>query len=210
MKRTFSDGTHELVLEPHELLRRLCALIPPPRVHQIRYHGVFAPNARGRRAVTRQQPSRRARVKAALADGAAEQGETPTGLAPPGRGSDPAPAPLPTSLPPLSEAPTTAPTTDDDLGGPPPSPRRDRYLPWAELLRRVHEVDVLRCRRCLGRRRIIAFLTDPQVVRAILEHLRLPAEPPSVAPARAPPQADLVFAGWSDDHFIDPPVGEPA
>ena len=49
MKRTFSDGTHELVLTASELLRRLCALIPRPRVHVTRYHGVFAPNARHRR-----------------------------------------------------------------------------------------------------------------------------------------------------------------
>jgi hypothetical protein len=45
MKRTFSDGTRELLLTPSELLRRLCALIPPPRVHVTRYHGVFAPHA---------------------------------------------------------------------------------------------------------------------------------------------------------------------
>ena len=31
MKRTFSDGTSEVVLTRHELLARLCALVPPPR-----------------------------------------------------------------------------------------------------------------------------------------------------------------------------------
>jgi Putative transposase len=30
MKRTFSDGTRELVLLPTELLRRLAALVQPP------------------------------------------------------------------------------------------------------------------------------------------------------------------------------------
>jgi hypothetical protein len=40
-----------LVLEPLELLRKLVALIPPPRQHLVRYHGVFAPNARTRSAV---------------------------------------------------------------------------------------------------------------------------------------------------------------
>jgi hypothetical protein len=32
-----------LVLSPSELLRRLAALVPPPRSHLVRYHGVFGP-----------------------------------------------------------------------------------------------------------------------------------------------------------------------
>jgi hypothetical protein len=27
-------------MEPHELLERLVPLIPPPRAHQVRYHGL--------------------------------------------------------------------------------------------------------------------------------------------------------------------------
>jgi hypothetical protein len=40
-------------LSPLELLDRLARLIPPPRVHRHRYHGVFAPNAKWRREATR-------------------------------------------------------------------------------------------------------------------------------------------------------------
>ena len=36
-----------------EFLRHLAALIPPPRVHVTRYHGVFAPHHRHRAAVAR-------------------------------------------------------------------------------------------------------------------------------------------------------------
>ena len=54
LKRRFADGTDEIRLSPSELLRRLAALVPPPRVHQVRYHGAFAPNARGRAALTGQ------------------------------------------------------------------------------------------------------------------------------------------------------------
>ncbi|TMB35759.1 MAG: transposase, partial [Deltaproteobacteria bacterium] len=43
LKRPLADGTEVLVLEPCELLRRLAALVPPPRAHLVRYHGVFAP-----------------------------------------------------------------------------------------------------------------------------------------------------------------------
>ncbi|MFL5399214.1 MAG: transposase, partial [Myxococcales bacterium] len=43
LKRPLADGTAFLVLEPCELLRRLAALVPPPRAHLVRYHGVVAP-----------------------------------------------------------------------------------------------------------------------------------------------------------------------
>ena len=39
-------------LDPLQLLDRLAGLVPPPRVHRHRYHGVLAPHARLRRAVT--------------------------------------------------------------------------------------------------------------------------------------------------------------
>lgn len=41
-------GVSELCLEPEAFLRRLACLIPPPRAHMVRYHGVFAPNANAR------------------------------------------------------------------------------------------------------------------------------------------------------------------
>ena len=59
---------------------------------------------------------------------------------------------------------------------------------WAELLQRTFAVDVLRCPTCGGRRHRVATLTDPLVARRILEHLRLRAEPPPLAPARSEPQ----------------------
>jgi DNA-directed RNA polymerase subunit RPC12/RpoP len=46
------DGSTELLLSPLELIQRLAALIPPPRGHRHRYHGVLAPNATLRTAVT--------------------------------------------------------------------------------------------------------------------------------------------------------------
>ena len=43
-----SDGTYQIVLSPEELLEKLAALVPPPRLNLVRYHGVLAPNASGR------------------------------------------------------------------------------------------------------------------------------------------------------------------
>jgi len=57
---------------------------------------------------------------------------------------------------------------------------------WAQLIKRVYEVDPLLCPKCGGEMRIIAFITDHDVVDAILRHLakavaRSPRGPPSVA-----------------------------
>jgi len=46
-KRALPDGTDHLALPPADFLARLAALVPP-RIHLVRYHGVFAPNARDR------------------------------------------------------------------------------------------------------------------------------------------------------------------
>ena len=39
------DGTTHLVMSQLEFMQRLAALVPRPRLHQIRFHGVLAPNA---------------------------------------------------------------------------------------------------------------------------------------------------------------------
>ncbi len=44
---------------------------------------------------------------------------------------------------------------------------------WAEMIRKVYEIDPLICPRCKGQMRIIAFITDYPVVDRILNHLKL-------------------------------------
>ena len=44
-------GTTHLLLSPHELLEKLAALVPPPRLNLIRYHGILAANARDRNRI---------------------------------------------------------------------------------------------------------------------------------------------------------------
>jgi hypothetical protein len=51
----------------------------------------------------------------------------------------------------------------------------------------------LLCPVCAAEMRILAFVTEPLVLHRILRHLGLPAHPPPIAPARAPPQTDLDF-----------------
>ena len=83
---------------------------------------------------------------------------------------------------------STSPTTDQHARDTPPSrsTSASRRLSWAELLKRVFEIDVLACPRCGARRELIATITDGPVARRILEHLGLPADPPPLAPARTP------------------------
>ncbi|HJN73793.1 MAG TPA: transposase [Myxococcota bacterium] len=75
----------------------------------------------------------------------------------------------------------------------PRAPLRRRLL-WAELMQRTYGTDVLECPACGGRRRLIALIDDPLVIRAILTHLRLPTSPPQLEPARGPPEPELDFA----------------
>jgi hypothetical protein len=51
-KPTRPGASGAIELTPFEFLDRLAALIPPPRRHRHRYHGVFAPNHPLRQAVT--------------------------------------------------------------------------------------------------------------------------------------------------------------
>lgn len=51
LRRRWTDGTTHLVFDSVELLERLAALTPRPRVNLILYHGVLVPRAAWRRAV---------------------------------------------------------------------------------------------------------------------------------------------------------------
>ena len=52
LKTPYRDGTTHVFFDPLDLMARLAALIPKPRVNLIRYHGVFAPNSPHRVAAT--------------------------------------------------------------------------------------------------------------------------------------------------------------
>jgi len=151
--RPTPDGRTLLALSPLEFLDALSRLIPPPRVHRHRYHGVLAPNARLRSRVT--ALGREVGVETTQA-----------------RGVEAAPADQDSA---------------DRLTG---AAARSR---WAQLLAHIYEVFPLRCPECGSDMRILAFLTDPAPVSAILRHLKLPHTPPRLSPARGPPQAALEF-----------------
>ena len=128
--KPWSDGTTGIKLSPLELLEKLAALVPLPRVHLVRYGGCLAPHSLRRGAIT------------------------PT---PRQRGVE------------NREASSAAPPWS-----------------WARLLKRVFALDMATCPSChRGALRLIAVMTQGEVIRTILRHLKLAADPPPLAPARA-------------------------
>ena len=55
--------------------------------------------------------------------------------------------------------------------------------------------------------RVLALLTDPPVVAAILLYLELPHTPPPISPARGPPQGDFLF---DQTPAFDPAEADPS
>jgi hypothetical protein len=137
LKKAFSDGTVAVDLDPLSLLSRLCASVPPPRFHTVRYAGVLGSASKLRSRLV------------------------------PKRAAEPAVA-----------------RCVEDVAD---MPRTSLYRPWAELLRRTFQLDVLACPRCDGRMRLLAMVTEPTSVARYLRALGEPTDAPARAPARGPP-----------------------
>src|SRR5690606_35038581 len=61
--KRFSDGTFAVDLDPLSLLTRLCASVPPPRFHTVRYAGVLASASKLRPRILAGPPEEVATVK---------------------------------------------------------------------------------------------------------------------------------------------------
>lgn len=204
-------------MERHELLERLAPLIPPPRAHQVRYHGLLAPCASGRdRVVPRPVVS-----SAGAAEGPAAVAGGPTRLLEQASGREASREPAPNISESLERSLGTASSKPPDLradqaatnaastgaqhgrGGTSPKAPTRRCL-WAELLQQVFEMDALLCPRCGGRMRVLAAITEADVARRILACLNLPTRAPPLARSgpggrtRGWPQHDVPSAGEND------------
>ena len=56
LRQRWTDGTTHLVFDPVELLERLAAITPRPRVNLVLYHGVLAPRAAWRHRAPSHRP----------------------------------------------------------------------------------------------------------------------------------------------------------
>lgn len=70
-------------------------------------------------------------------------------------------------------------------------PYRRRRLSWAQLMRRVFQIDLEDCTCCGGKVKILAAILDGPTIERILGHLGLSTVPPIIHPARAPPQVEF-------------------
>lgn len=77
LRRRWTDGTSHLIFDPVELLERLAALVPRPRINLVLYYGVFALRAAGRRAIV---PARDAPVDSGAPDRARSSNANWAGL----------------------------------------------------------------------------------------------------------------------------------
>jgi hypothetical protein len=183
LKSRWRDGTTHIVMERRELIERLVPLIPPPRAHQVRYHGILAPGASQRGWI----------VPGAAVDGSAEGTSQRGGHcgAPTAAGAPSGPS---TAADPLkgpsdgegavisSNREKLEPCNEEPPSRPDPA-NHARRIPWAALLQRVFEIDALRCPHCGSAMRLIAAIEDPAVAHKILECLKLPARSPPLTPA---------------------------
>ena len=138
------EGRTEIVLEPVAFLRRLAALLPAPYQNLVRYHGIFANRSRFRNRLPAPP------VRSGKTEGTSAAGMNTNAAAP----ADATASPTSDAAPHATATAPAAPPTD--------RPRRVN-LGWAQLLRRVLDIDALQCPRCPSHRPlvVIAFLTSP-------------------------------------------------
>jgi len=151
LKRPWSNGATHVVFDDLELLEKLAALVPPPRFHMVRYHGVLAPAAKWRSQIVPRPP----------------EDDAGDGVCPHDRA--------------------------DGSADPESSSRPPNYT-WAQLLRRVFQIDVLECPRCGDRLRILAAVQSPEAIRKILECMGLPSRAPPIAGVRLEDNPQLEWA----------------
>jgi hypothetical protein len=188
LKHRWRDGTTHVVFEPQELVERLAALVPPPRFHGARYHGVFAPCARERaHVVPRTVNAADSEPREIGAEASLDSERKVPSLV----GGAPVASPGSSRLEPLAIAdpsPSSAPDSTAALrpdAGTEAAVPRPRRLAWAELLKRVFAIDVLACPRCGGRTRVLSVPPPPDAARAILGCLGLESRaPPPLVPRR--------------------------
>jgi hypothetical protein len=78
------------------------------------------------------------------------------------------------------------PTPRQQGGEEPDASNAASHWSWARLLKRVFALDLATCPFChQGTLRIIAAMTQGEVIRKVLRHVQLAPDPPSMAPARS-------------------------
>jgi hypothetical protein len=78
------------------------------------------------------------------------------------------------------------------------------YVPskgWAEMIRKVYEIDPLLCPSCGGQMKIISFIEDPKAIDRIIRHLKLSFQAERPPPPHHVQQELLIAAEESGKYF---------
>jgi hypothetical protein len=78
------------------------------------------------------------------------------------------------------------------------------YVPskgWAEMIRKVYEIDPLLCPSCGGKMSIISFIEEPKAIDRIIAHLKLTFEAERPPPPRVLQQELLMAAEEIGEYF---------
>jgi hypothetical protein len=191
LKRRWRDGTTHVVFEPADFITKLAAMVPPPRAHVVRYHGVLAPCASHRDQVV--PATIRAGVVAGGSSAPRCDINSPSSETAPSAGAQQGCDPDKSDR-----------TLPEARANPPPPTTKTRStsrLSWADLMQRVFALDVLVCPRCSGRMRVLATICGREAKQAILECLGLPARAPPTAAAQPEETRDVAPAAAQDFAF---------
>ena len=161
LKNPFRDGIKHVLFSPQDFIARLATLVPRPRVN-LTSHGTrsvpcstalaFSQSRRRYHGVF--APSSPLRQHIVPAAHKARRPKTKTTL-----------DHQQTDKNTLNHHPA-------ECSGPPTAP-----LSWAQRLKRVFNIDITRCPLCRSQRRVIEDVTDPNLIRKILDHRKQRAPP---------------------------------
>jgi hypothetical protein len=210
LRHRWRDGTTHVAFEPLELIDRLAALVPPPRFHTVRYHGVLASRSKHRAKVVPQVTELAARPPCGAVTCAPERSKAPQSTdfttRPANRARETGevagrPPRRPTAASRIRASMPADGSPSDRKSVTPRSSRPSRYHSWSELMQRVFEIDVLECPNCKASpMRILAAIHPPTTTRAILNSLGLSTRAPPVTPAQ-PVAQDWSLAEPSVDRY---------
>ena len=65
---------------------------------------------------------------------------------------------------------------------------------WAEMIRKIYEINPLLCPRCGGQMQIISYIEDPKVIDKIILHLKLTFQSERPPPPKIARQELLIAA----------------
>ena len=73
---------------------------------------------------------------------------------------------------------------------------------WAAMIRKVYEVDPMRCPKCGGSMKVVAFITDYAAVDRIIDHLKLTFVAEKPPPSRVLTEVALMAAEQRMEYFL--------